>query len=83
MDIYDYADTIFSKEDFEKFTKLLLIDFTDNKQEWENQNLEEYLSGIWGFVMGLEGYLNVKEGQDIKPTWKLFADILLAAIVYE
>jgi hypothetical protein len=83
MNIYEYADTIVSKEEFVNFLKVLLNDYSDKPKEWGNRDMESYLSGMWGYAMSMENNLKVKEGEEIEPTWRVFAKILLAASVYE
>lgn len=82
MQLEDFVNTINSKEDFVNFLKLFLNDYSNNISEWENNKLESYLNGIYGFTMDIEGFLGF-ETNNLKPTWKLFAQILLAARVYE
>lgn len=85
MDIYDFAENINTKQDFVEFLSMLKKDYRDSKNEWENDELDSFLEGMFGFAYDLEGYhLNTKQEKDVnEPTWKDFADILLAAKVYE
>lgn len=76
--IYDYYETINSKEDFERFLKLLVEDFEKNKDNWENDTLSLFLESLYGF-----NYDSKSDPVEIKPTWKEFAKMLLAAKVYE
>jgi len=73
--IYESYEKIKSKIDFEIFLRLLLNDFEKNKSDWDNDNLEDFLSGLYGY--------NFESDDSIQPTWKLFAEMLLAARVYE
>ena len=82
MQLEDFVNNIKSKEDFLAFLRLLVINNDTNKYEWENKDLESFLNGMIGFVFDIEGFLKT-DVQDLKPTWKLFAEILLAAKVYE
>ncbi|MGN5955886.1 DUF7660 family protein [Sphingobacterium lactis] len=63
-----------SKQDFLKFISLLRENLEDNSNEWENNDLESFLTG-------LEGYCIDYDGDD--PSWRVFAELLLAARVYE
>lgn len=85
MDIHDFADTIKTKKDFDKFLELLLDNLRSNKSDWENSNLENYVDGIYGFTKSIRGYyMHRKESVDLeKPTWKMIATILLAARNHE
>ena len=74
MDIYEQAKKIISQRDFVEFLKLLRQDLKKNPNEWENGDLESFLDG-------LEGYSTDKVQE--MPSWKTFAELLLAAKVYE
>lgn len=76
--IYEFYKTVENKQDFEEFLSLLKEDFEKNSQTWENDRLELFLDALYGYNFGTNS-----EEKDIKPTWKLFAEILLAAKVYE
>jgi hypothetical protein len=85
MELEVIGSQVKSKEDFEEFLHLLLQDLREKRLAWENTDLESYLGGLHGFVLDLKGYYqNCGEVVDVShPTWKMFADILLAARVYE
>ena len=83
--INSYADKIISYEEFIKFTQYLRINYKEINSEWENNDLETYLDGIYGSTKSLEGYFYFKKeyvNLD-NPTWRIMAHILLAARVYE
>jgi hypothetical protein len=84
-EIEQVAETIRSKQDFERFLHLLLRDCHESGGAWENASLPDYLAALSGFVRDLEGfYLSRNESFDLsQPTWKTFAHALLAARVYE
>ena len=72
--IYVLADRITCRKDFELFLQKLTENFSEKKDDWENDSQESYLEGLYGY--------NCESDND-SPTWKLFAEILLAARVYE
>ncbi len=74
MNIYEFANEIKTRKDFEKFLRLLIDDYRNNKDSWENDRLDFYLEGLYGYNY---------EAEEEEPSWKLFAEILLAAKVYE
>jgi hypothetical protein len=83
--IVERAQAIQSKADFATFLQLLLRDCRENPDEWENDTLERFLEAMSSFVSDMEGYyagINIAVDLD-KPRWRQFADILLAARVYE
>lgn len=74
MDIHKLASEVKNQNDFVQFIKELKKDFILNKQEWENDDLESFLDGIYGYCYDRKQSLN---------DWNVFAEILLAATVYE
>ena len=85
MDIEEFAEQIQSKEDFEKFLRHLLQNLATSREQWSNVTLEQFLGGLCGFAHDMQGYYrNRGETVDLdQPTWKILADLLLAARVYE
>ncbi len=85
MDINTAFDKIESKESFEVFLDFFEKDYHENKNEWENVSLSDFLEAIKAYSKDLEGYyenMNLTFDKD-KPTWKDFAQILMGAKVYE
>lgn len=74
MDIYEQSEKIKSQKDFILFLEALKKDFQNNKEEWENGKLEQFLEGLYGYCMD-------KEQEEL--SWKVVAELLLAAKVYE
>ncbi|MCB9333485.1 MAG: hypothetical protein H6574_20695 [Lewinellaceae bacterium] len=74
MDIYEQSEKIINQQDFVSFLNKLIMDFNQNKNQWENDDL-------LSFLKGLEGYASDKFHGEV--SWKTFAEILLAARVYE
>lgn len=85
MDIYDFVENIKTKGDFESFMSMLIKDLRENRGDWENNELEPFLDGIKRFTEVLDNYYsNARIEADTSiPTWKMFAEVLLAAKVYE
>ena len=83
--IQKIAEKMQTKEDFEHFLVWLMEDLKQNKGCWENKNLESYLDGLYGSVISLSGYYkNIGDNIDPdKPSWRMVAELLLAARVYE
>jgi hypothetical protein len=75
------------RESFEKFLELLLLDFNKNKDKdiWENNRLDIYLEAMSRYTAEIDGYYkNVEPNQNAdKPSWKVFADIMRGAVMYE
>jgi hypothetical protein len=83
--LVERAESILTKEDFTAFLHLLMRNRREHPEEWENASLEQYLEGLCGFAEGIEGYYaNIGVKVDMrKPGWRVFADVLLAARIYE
>jgi hypothetical protein len=81
----EYAEGITSRIEFIEFTQRLLNNFRNHPEEWDNDTLANFLEGLAGFVRSMDGYYrNCAPDVDCDvPTWRVFADILLAARVYE
>jgi hypothetical protein len=73
-----------SKEDFVNFVELLISNLKSNPEEWTNKTLPEYLESISSWTEDMEGYYqnnNMPIPENIN--WKVFANILIAAKMYE
>jgi len=84
MNFTNIVNSIKTKADFISFIHFLLEDLKNNSEDWENKTLPEYLETIASWTDDMEGYyinndLPIPENVD----WKVFADILLAAKMYE
>jgi len=84
-DLFDYAKTVASREDFVKFVEYLNHDYHQRNGDWGNKTLEQFLSGLSGFANDMIGYYkNIGEVVDVERiTWRMAAEMLLAATVYE
>jgi len=85
MNIYEFSKKITTKKDFEQFLSYLIEDFKNNRSTWDNDKIETFLDGALRFTESIDNYYrNMNESVDTTtPSWKLIADILLAAKVYE
>ena len=73
-----------SKDGLVKFIAALAKDFKDNPDEWENKNISSYLEAIVSWIEDMDGYYkNTNQPLPKDTNWKVFADILMAARVYE
>jgi hypothetical protein len=83
-DLLDCAKSINGKDSFLKFMLLLIDDFKNNKTCWENQDLLPFLEAASAWIHDMEAfYANQGVAMPANIDWKVFADILLAARVYE
>ena len=83
-DLFDMAGTVNSREEFVRFVGELSRDLAAGGDEWENTDLSSYMSGLSGFAQDMDGYYkNMGEVVDTsKMTWRMAAQMLLAATVY-
>lgn len=84
QELINKIQTLKCKEDFVEFIRLLIVDLQENPNGWENQTLESYLEAIASWTEDMEGYYqnnNIEIPQNIN--WKAFANILMAAKMYE
>lgn len=73
-----------SKEDFINFIELLVSNLKNNPEEWTNKSLPEYLESISSWTEDMEGYYqNNDMAVPENINWKVFANILIAAKMYE
>jgi hypothetical protein len=79
------AREVADKAQFVEFLKALKTDLASHPGDWENNRLDSFLEGMSGFAGDIEGYYaNRKEAVDLqRPSWRTFAEILVAARVYE
>ncbi len=83
-DLFDFAKTVKSRDDFVKFVGYLNKDYQQKRGEWQNKTLEQFLDGLAGFANDMKGYYkNMGEEVDVeKISWRMTAEMLLAATVY-
>lgn len=73
-----------NRDEFLIFLKKLIEDFK-YKKDWENNDLESFLTAMLSWVEDADGYYeNINELEILaNPSWRLFADILNASTMYE
>ncbi len=83
-ELEESVKSVNSKEDFLRFMNALMNDLKTNSDQWENKTLADYLSAMQSWTEDMEGYYinnNIPIPENI--CWKIFADILMAATMYE
>jgi hypothetical protein len=70
---------------FIEFLKEFRKDLSDDKSNWENRTLEEFLEAMERYTEDVQGfYDNMKMDVDAdKPTWENFKTLLKGASIYE
>lgn len=84
IDFSKKINEIRNKQDFIRFIELLSDNLKNNSEEWSNKSLSDYIQAIGNWTEDMEGYyennnLPIPENID----WKVFANILIAAKMYE
>ncbi len=76
-----------SREDLISLLKEMALDLKENPDEWGNGNLEDFLGAMAGWIEDMDGYydnLEISKEVDLDSfKWRVVADILLAARIYE
>jgi len=73
-----------TKEELVKLISGLAKNIKENPDEWENKDLSTYLEAIASWIEDMDGYYeNTNQPFPKDTNWSVFADILMAARVYE
>jgi hypothetical protein len=87
MELNKMIDKIKTKEDLAEFVRCLRKELETDKKNWKtdrNYDLSDYLEALAGWVEDMDKYYkNTKQDIEAQPKWKIFADILMAAAIYE
>ena len=76
---------ISDRKSFVDFVELLIEDLKLSGTTWENKTLPDFLEALSRYTEDIQGYYdntNQQTDADI-PSWKVFADILMGASIYE
>ena len=85
MALEDVPPTIRDRKQFADFVNALSRDWEEGGDKWENRDIGSFLEAMGAWLEGSMGYyrnfsLDVNPDE---PSWRVFADALLAARVYE
>ena len=84
MELYEKIELVKTKEDLADFVALLKADLESSSDDWENPTLERYLEAMGAWIYSMDNaYKNMGKEFPDQPTWKMLADILYAAKLYE
>jgi len=71
-----------SRDEFGDFVLGVLADFEESgHMEWENNTLGRFLDGLSAFALARVNDRSAQEQE--QPSWKLFAELIVAATGYE
>ena len=70
---------------FIDFLNELKTEYINHPDNWKNKNIDDYLDAMISYTEDIQGfYDNTSQKVDAnKPDWKVFADILKGASIYE
>ena len=74
-----------TREQFCEFVSELVTDLRTNPDGWENNDLESFLNALVAYGCDLQGFYNnmsIDVDAD-QSSWRVFADLLAGARVYE
>lgn len=76
---------IADRQTFIRFLDLLRKDFLENRAEWQNKSIDDFLEAMTRYTEDIQGYYdNTNQNIDAnKPSWEIFADILKGSKIYE
>lgn len=76
---------ISNRQEFIEFLESFRKDLNENPDNWENIKLDDFLEAMIRYTADIQGYYdntNQNINADI-PDWRVFADILQGARIYE
>ena len=84
MNLQDLAKSVNERDDLVQLIQALAQDRRSQPQSWENDSLDRYLDALANWLADSEGYYR-NQGREapVTPSWKTFAEMLMAARIYE
>ncbi len=84
MKLAERARAIQTREDLAAFVAELHADLETNPGEWTNTDLASFLAAMAAWIEDMDGYYQ-NTGQNLSELspWKVVADVLMAARMYE
>jgi hypothetical protein len=84
MTLAERARAVQTRDDLTAFVAELKADFDANRGDWMNADLTSFLEAMAAWIQDMDGYYQ-NTGQKLSelPPWRVLADILMAARMYE
>lgn len=84
MTLAERARAVQTREDLAAFVAELKADLGASPGEWTNADLASFLEAMAAWIQDMEGYYQ-NTGQKLSELspWKIVADVLMAARIYE
>lgn len=76
---------VVDRESFIRFVDSLIAELNNNPASWENNTLKDFIEALSSYTEDIDGYYqntNQIVNADV-PSWRLFADILRGATMYQ
>lgn len=84
MTLDQRARAVRSRKDLVAFMEAFVADYVTNGATWTNGDLRSFLEAMAAWSQDMEGfYKNSGEDLSTVPPWRVLADILSAARIYE
>ena len=78
------TDAITSRGELADYIDRLREDIASNPEAWRNEDLASYLRAMAAWIRDMPGYYrNMGLALEELPPWRVLADILVAASMYE
>lgn len=77
-------ESIETKDAFIDFLRSLIQDYREGKVQWENQQTDSFLEALASWTEDMEGYYSLRQTPlPEEIPWRIFADCLMGATMYE
>ena len=84
MNLHERARLVRTPADLVALIDELSRDLEANPDAWENSDLPSFLAAMAAFISDVEGfYRSTGQELDTQPPWRVIADVLMGARVYE
>lgn len=84
MELHERVERVDSRDGLIEFVRALRRDLEGSDADWENPDLPRYLGAVAAWLEDMDGYFaNRGEAVPDPPSWRLFAQVLIAAKYYE
>ena len=84
MTLVERALAVRTREDLVEFVEALHEAFNDNRDTWSNSDLSSFLGAMAAWSRDMEGFYRGRgEALSEVSPWRVMADILMAARIYE
>lgn len=84
MTLDERARSVQTRADLVAFVAALQADLASNPKDWTNADLAAFLEAMAAWLQDSDGYYrNTEQNLSELPPWKILADALMGARIYE